>query len=404
MYSNKGKGLKSVSTLGLAIGALFCASSAYSAPTILGDKTLDNLTAGSSVQQGSGGAIVGNSASATLNTSAAVDISGEVQSTAKALNLVNSSESTVANGVNVWGGEAAEVAASSTAIMQTNNISQEQRRSASMPNYSRPEADTYVSVNTSGSESHSNQFSDINSVTDLVTNYREAHNESSGYVDTTIMATTGGVDAPTIDTNTGKGVAVAGTVDATLDGGEVQFGLSVGGGISAAPDSSSDSYGGMDVTRDNEDADVSIYGRIIMPELEINITGAGCGVAMGSCGSNGESDETTNDVVDRSTQLSQESSEVGSSQHTESTTEEYRSAFELNDAQAEYIVVDDSTLNVTASYRLTLSGSAQSGINAMNVVNATGSAVANGVNVAHSKSSMMDGSSITQTNVIAHSR
>jgi len=388
--------------LSLAIGVALCTSTVQSDPTMLTDWTLDKLTAGTSVQQGSGGAIIGNSASATLNTSAAVSIADEVQSSANALNLVNSSESTVANGVNVWGGETAALDTTSVGVDQLNDILQEQRRSASVPNYSRPEADTYLSVDSTGSETHNDQLTDTNSVADIVTNYRDAHNSSSGSVDTTIMATTGGLNAPTVDTNVGKGVAVAGTLDATLDGGEMQFGLSVGGGITAHPDTSSDAFGGMDVTREDDDAEVSIYGRIIMPELQINITGAGCGVAMGSCDSAGSSDILTDDTIDRSTLVAHDESSVGDSSFTETRTEKYRSPFELQDAQAEYIVVDDSTLNVTTSYMLTLSGSAQSGATGMNLVNASGSAVANGVNVAYT--STMDGSSLTQTNVINHSR
>ncbi|MCP4431596.1 MAG: hypothetical protein GY806_11505 [Gammaproteobacteria bacterium] len=403
MYSSLYKREKNLSILSLAIGAVLCTTSAQSDPTLLGDAFLDRLTAGSSSQQsGSGGAIIGNSATATLDTAAAVDISGEVQSAAAALNLVNASESTVANGVNVWGNKMSALDSADVSVAQSNEIIQEQRRSASMPNYSRPEADTYLSVVTTGSETHNNQITDINSVTDVAHITKHGINSSSGSVDTSIDASTGGPTDPRIETNTGKGVAVAGTLDAHLDGGELQVGLSVGGGITVAPDTTSDAFGGMDVTREDEDATVSIYGRIIMPELDINITGAGCGVAMGSCTSEGSSNVTEDDLTDRSTLVSFEHSEVGNSEYSETRIEEYRSPFELSDAQAEYIVVDDSSLSVTTSYVLTVSGSAQSGVRAMNVVNSAGSAVANGVNVAFSTA--MDGGNLMQTNLIAHSR
>ena len=82
--------------------------------------------------------------------------------------------------------------------------------------------------------------------------------------------------------------------------------------------------------------------------------------------------------------------------------------FELHDAQAEYIVVDESQIDVTASYLVQLSGGAQSGLRAMNAVNAAGSAVANGVNVARSGGGALELSGPTyelnQVNHISHSR
>lgn len=83
----------------------------------------------------------------------------------------------------------------------------------------------------------------------------------------------------------------------------------------------------------------------------------------------------------------------------------FRSPFELNSAQAEYIVVNDSRLAVTTNSTLSLSGTAQSNLTAMNAVNATGSAVANGVNVA--RTGMLSGVNLlalNQSNVINQSR
>jgi hypothetical protein len=46
--------------------------------------------------------------------------------------------------------------------------------------------------------------------------------------------------------------------------------------------------------------------------------------------------------------------------------------------------VDGSTISTTNSYSMTLAGSAESNAKALNIVNAAGGMVANGVNVAHS--------------------
>jgi hypothetical protein len=391
-----------------------CSSTALAGPLMLGNDALDNVTAGASETEtnGSGGAIIGNSSEGIINQSGGVNLSGEVQSGAKALNMVNSAESTVANGVNVLDvtGLTSRLNESvALSVTQENIIGQEQRRSASMPNYLRPEGDNFVQVSISGSETHNNQMTIDKSIIDLVSKSRTAKNTSQASVDTTIAAgvtnTPSELPEASFDTNVGKGLAIAGNLEATLDGGEMQFGLAVGGAVSAFADANdSDSgFGGIEVG--DAESDFTLYGRLILPELEIKINGAGCGVAMGSCDSSGTSEETTFDLNDDSIADTKESSEIGGSEFVESRTEQYRSPFELKDAQAEYIVVDDSSLTVSTTFNLLLSGSAQSGIAAMNVVNSTGSAVANGVNVARS-GAMAGGNlmALTQSNVISHSR
>lgn len=54
----------------------------------------------------------------------------------------------------------------------------------------------------------------------------------------------------------------------------------------------------------------------------------------------------------------------------------------LEEAQAEYIVIDDSSLTVTHLNEVHLSGRAQQNAQAVNLINASGSDVANGINVA----------------------
>jgi hypothetical protein len=397
-------------------GALLIVPMAYADPVSLNDRMLDSVTAGTGSHSqeagGSGGAIVGNSSSAVIDQTGGVIVEGEAQANAKALNLVNSSESTVANGVNVWkgtGSTAMPEAEPGFLVNQSNDVSQEQRRSASMPGYSRPEADTVVQTTATGSETHNNQLDQNQTLMDIVSNYREAKNTSSASVDTTIAA--GITEAPSeipkasFDTNVGKGLAVAGQIDTYLDGGEIQLGFAVGGAVSAFQDTdTSDSgFGGIQIG--DEESDFSLYGRLILPELEVHINGAGCGVAMGSCDSSGTSEETTNDIRDNTVVDTMASTEVGDSEFANSYTEEYRSPFELNNAQAEYIVVDDSSLDVSTSFTLALSGSAQSGAQGMNIVNSTGSAVANGVNVAATEG-VVGGNVLVlnQTNVISHSR
>jgi hypothetical protein len=378
-------------------------------PVTLEDRDLDRVTAGSNDTSGSGGAIIGNSSQATINQTGGVSLSGGAQEGAKALNLVNSAESTVANGVNVWDSAGAtEDVDLSVGVSQTNVIDQEQRRSASMPNYSRPEADTLTRTVETGSETHNDVIDRDNTVVDMVSNSRYAKNTSTASVNTLIgggiTETPDDIPEAKVETNAGKGLAVAGQLHSEIDGGEIQLGLAVGGAVSAFKDTdTSDSgFGGMEVG--DADSDFTMYGRLILPEITIDINGAGCGVAMGSCNSGGTSEEDTVDLRDNSLIDTEVTNTVGTSEFANETTQAYRSAFELSNAQAEYIVVDDSSLDVSTTFNLVLADSAQSNVRGMNVVNATGSAVADGVNVARTTNYNGGQLGLTQSNVISHSR
>ena len=89
----------------IALGATTWASAAHGAAAPLTDETLDAVTAGTAQPLASGGAVVGNNSSAVIDITGTLNLSGEAQSGARGLNVVNSSESTVANGVNVWDGK-----------------------------------------------------------------------------------------------------------------------------------------------------------------------------------------------------------------------------------------------------------------------------------------------------------
>ena len=320
----------------------------------------------------------------------------------------------MANGVNVWDVNAGDALTDGgdMAVEQSNVVNQEQRRSASMPNYSRPEANTFLDVERSGSEDHDVAVVRDNTVVDThdITSY--ALNTSTASVDTTIKGggSVGGDDLPqaNVDTNVGKGGAGAGTLSLDIDGGEAQIGLAIGGAIEAhadrietSTDGVNESYGGM--TIGDETSDFTLYGRLILPEITVEVTGAGCGVAMGSCNGSGSSEKSTTENINNTEMDVEDSTSVGSSEYIENVTETYRSPFELTNAQAEYIVVDDSSLTVNTTFNLTLAGSAQSNVTGMNIVNATGSAVADGVNVART-GQITGAMALTQSNVITHSR
>ena len=78
-----------------------------------------------------------------------------------------------------------------------------------------------------------------------------------------------------------------------------------------------------------------------------------------------------------------------------------RDEIEADAATANAIALDGSTATDTTKESLTLSGSAESNAHAINIVNAVGSLVANGVNVASSTN--MNDLTLAQVNVIVQS-
>jgi hypothetical protein len=77
----------------------------------------------------------------------------------------------------------------------------------------------------------------------------------------------------------------------------------------------------------------------------------------------------------------------------------WKGAMGFDDADAEYIVVDDSKLDVTENYGIALGGNAQSKVSAVNLVNAANSLIGIGTNVARTPVDS-DNLHFSQTNTI----
>ncbi|MDH5571655.1 MAG: hypothetical protein OEY89_07815, partial [Gammaproteobacteria bacterium] len=311
---------------------------------------MDRLTAGSADRMAaSGGAVIGNDSSAKISSLGTVTLDSQSQEGAKALNLVNSSESTVANGLNIWDGQnsASGINAPGNKIEQSNSISQDQRRVASLPTYNRPEANIEESWSNTGSASSASTHNELNKVTDLSTTSSSMTTDVDTHIDAQSKIFGQEIKA-------GKGVAMAGQVDVELDAGKFEITLAAGllGIIE----------GEAKLTLD-------------LPKLEVHAEGAGCAVLNGSCDAKGTTDRVNTTHDDNSTHYALDTSSDSSEAYTEVGAKLTRSAFEIEGALGEYIVVDNSTLDVTTDYSVNLSGAAQAGLNALNVVNAAGSAV-----------------------------
>ncbi len=317
------------------------------------DKQLDRITAGSTdvneASDASGGAIVGNSSTASIKKTGSVELDGGAQQDARALNLVNAAESGVANGVNVWDGRLdSQTAETELNVNQENLILQNQARSASVPEYVRPEANVDETFNST----------------------RDTTNKGSV---NTLIAILGQ------EIRAGKGFAAAGSIDLDIDGGsiEVTNDLTVSVSAEAGADIGFGLIsGGVEITADATTSQTLTW---ILPDLSVSVEGVVCAVAMGSCDSEGTDSSTS------------------------SGTLSVRSPFALYGAQGEYIVVDDSELEVETDYSVLLSSNAQQNVRALNLVNAAGSVVANAVNVSRTPT-VGPVLNLTQSNVIIQRR
>lgn len=376
-------------------GLLLCIQPAHTAPVALTDRAMDQLTAGEA-SEGSG-IVVGNSSETVANRTTGLDLSGAAQQSAKGLNIVNSNESAVANVVNVWDGGGIAAAAESgeeaigLKINQRNNITQEQVRSAALSGYLRSEPEQTETFSRSASLAYANTVVDRHSATNRLEETRTLITISDGEVNTLLEFDIN--RKINFSGHLGSGIAAAGHTDINFEGGSADIAAVLDGDISAAGDGSL-----------SADGKLALVTRVELPSMNIVIDGVGCGVALGSCSANSTSFEQLSSKKDNSTLDIFEIHQSGQSSFSEVQTSSYRSPFELKSAKAEYIVIDDSSLELNSDVALELSGSAQKDIKGMNIVNAIGSNVANSTNV--SRTTRFEGSKATlvlnQFNTVRH--
>jgi hypothetical protein len=377
---------------------LLHAPPAHSEPVTLNDRSMDQVTAGNA-QEG-GGVIIGNSSDAVDNRTRRLDLSGEAQQGAKGFNIVNSAESAVANTANIWDGTAITITLEDSdakpvlEVNQTNQVTQEQIRSATMSGYSRSEAEQTEILNRSGSTSHTSKIVNSNDTTDLFEETRISTTTSSAEINTLLKFNLG--SKINFEGNLGQGVAGAGHTDMTFDGGSADIAAVADGDVTAAGD-------GFPLVADGK---LVLVTRVELPKFTLVMDGVGCGVVMGSCNADSTSTEFTHTKTDNSTLDIIEDHQTGQSSYSEVQTSIHRSPFELKSARAEYIVIDNSSLELDSDVTLELSESAQKEIEGMNIVNAIGSNVANSLNVSRTERFKSRRSTLVlnQLNIVHHGR
>lgn len=386
---------------------LFSASLLQAAPLVLNDADLDRITAGNTEPQVRDGVIVGNSSVTIVQQTAGVILGEEAQAQARGLNLVNSSGSAVANGINVWDGH--DLEGTDLQMAQVNHVEQTQPQSAVLSNYSRSAAEQSFQADTFRSENYEQQVQSHHEIKDLYIRNHTSTGDSTSSVDTSLDLSIGAPDSDLpffeLESNVGHGVAVAGQLDAHFDGGSAEFVSTANGSVEA--NTKIDDGGGYFSASVGlkAEAGLTLSAEIDLPTLDVQVNGAGCGVVLGSCQASGWLSESTEEIVDNSTLDTLTETSATNNLTTETITEDYRSPFSLGEAEAEYIIVDNSSMVLESDETLELSGSAQKNAKGMNVVNAVGSTVANVVNVARSRQLNYRGElMLTQFNFVVHGR
>ena len=122
---------------------------------------------------------------------------------------------------------------------------------------------------------------------------------------------------------------------------------------------------------------------------------------------------STNDTSDKSDNKSQSLATTVSASDSDSHSNHTVQSLDLNfskegavsfdSASGKYVAVDGSSVNATNTYTVMLADSAQANVQGMNIVNAAGGMVSNGVNVART-SNMNSAPSINQVNTISQVR
>ena len=390
---------------------------AYTTPIELEDKVMEQVTAGNTNE--GGGLIVGKSSKSLINSSSEINLSSEAQRGSKGLNISNSAESAVANTINIWDGKSVNISVESDNVKpvlevnQVNNITQNKIHTATVSGYLRKEADQTEIFNRFNSENYSSTIINSNNTIALKEENTKSFSASSAAVNTLTKFNIG--DKFYFEGNLGQGIAIAGHTDITYDGGSADIVLMVGGGISVPPMGPGSDEGdfhafglnfgdteasvGIDVS-----ANLSLVTRLVFPKMNIVIDGAGCGVVMGSCNASSITKEYTSTKSDNSTHDIVENHQSGQSVFSEYYENIYRSPFKLESAKAEYIIVDDSSLEYNSDVLLELSDSAQKEIEGINIVNAIGSNVANSTNISRASEFKSRRSTLVlnQFNIVHH--
>lgn len=408
------KELPLILSFSLLFGAMLapCTSVVQGQPAPLDDHALQKVAAG---RVDTGGVLVAGSSSARLELGNRLILEQQVQAEARSLNLVNSSSSGVAAGANIWHGSPVST---SGQLSQVNTIDQQESPGSVLQGYDRPQGEWHQLASQSQHNSSSRSLDSSRQQSNLVEQQSSNHDQSNSTVNTRQKFSVGDPEngVVQVEANTGQGVALAGQLQTVFAGGSAQFGLTAGAGLSVGADIGGSPaeplmIGGINLGQTGAsagiqlDAMLSLLATIELPTLELDLQGGGCGVVMGSCSSQGSSEQYDRHFSDTSLLQSHDERSQTTSSVSSSDELQYRAPLQVEEAQGDYIVVDHASLELISDQELELSDSAQRKVRGMNVVNAVGSVVTHGINIAYGDSLAGSGELfLRQSNSLRHAR
>jgi hypothetical protein len=375
----------------------------------LSDRQLSSITAGSDFGSGASGAVVANGSSATIAKTGTVTLQDSAQSEVKALNVFNTTGGAIGSGINVWEGQPTTDADGFNTV-QSNFISASFGAGAHLNGYFR---DPSVTLNDASVKV---DYSNTNLALNLAYAAQErklgvayasdkkfgldAASEFSHDASQSVSAsqkTAFGLDAFARYANKNSTTAVAGqSTSANLDAGFAYANLKsldIGRGVDY--DQFTKAVGGVDASYSNDSAfgynhndSTTAAGALAVGYLNTKAFDA---KASESTKASQSLDVNATDSKRFNLVASDEFKQLMANLQYAKTTFGldlsigslvWNGAMELADADAEYVVVDNSKLDVTEKYGIALSGTTQNNISAANVVNAAGSIIGIGTNVA----------------------
>jgi hypothetical protein len=320
----------------------------YGAPVELSDSLLDHVTAGSAeVASHNGGLIVGNTSTALVRNFDEVQLAGEAQKNAKSLNLVNSSEASVANGVNLWiGNPAAEPEESPVTVSQVNFFDQDRRISTKAGEWIyEGENVTETSIESSTASFHGGIIPET-----LTFNGTSTKTEGG--------ETTQFSDPPAEEIRVSVGVTWAGEVSGEI--GDSTITLFSSDTVTTEVTASITVFGikidlgGTKTTFEKKIEEEEVVKGMTIPKTK----GVGCIVSRGDCFGDGMFAVAS-----------------------ENTRKVFTPALPSPDSSAELIVMGEGRLDLQDNFKVNLSQQSQQSTRAFNLVNSGGGILANGANL-----------------------
>jgi hypothetical protein len=389
------------------------------------DNQMDSVTAAGEENS----SIAANNSTVTENNTGAVDLSGSALMGASGINIVSSTDALVANGVNVYDSSALTNASTKpTDVSQGNAISQDSSSEAVLSGYKRGEnsqlkvskssnvsnmrsstSSLNASLNSSTTDSfaYANDLTKSESFTDTFSKMRSAAltlNAAENSADSANNTAASGTTANTASSGTGGG---AGTTGSSSPSNSASSGGSTSSTSDSAANNTHSSNNGSATNFTNNTANTATSASNSAASL-----GATLNLASSKSNTVSTTASKTHDVsasndfsTSLATTLAASASDMKDYTAVKSKTvsKDVEGAVSFDLAAAKNIAVDGSTIDDTNSYSVTLAGSAQENAKALNIVNAAGGMVANGLNIAHT-TNLTTMPTLTQTNIISQSR